>query len=165
MMPQNKNINIWKERIREIQSLLPEATEFLKKSGMDGNEGSSALVVSMLWADANNKDQLIFTTLNEVQALSESGEKFNEIEAVRGVEPIVSGDELVNTFYCLWTLEWDDFKGIHVKLSTIASGYSPILSVKCRSEGTEMVVIPTDDGSGFSKCLGDCFFLETGMIS
>ena len=162
-MTQDKYTNNWKQRFQEIQSLIPEADEFLKKSGFEGNQNNSELVASMLWADANNKDQLIFTTLHEIQKLCEAPDQFNEIEAVRGVEPFISGDELLTAFYCLWTLEWEDFKGIYVKLSTISSAYSPILSIKCRSKGSEIVVVPTDDSSAFAKCLGDSFFWETGL--
>ena len=160
-MMQNENINIWKRRNQEINTLLSEATEFLAKSGIDGNPESLALIVSTLWVDANDKDQLIFTALNDLQKLCENPMIFDEIEAVRGMEPVISEDELLNSFYCLWILEWGENRGISVKLNTNSSMYSPVMSVKCRSVGNEVVVTPTDDEQVFLKCLGDCFLLET----
>ena len=79
-MIQNENLDIWKQRCQEINTLLPEATEFLAKSGVDEDSEFSALVVSALWADANEKDYLIFTALNDIQKLYESPMIFNEID-------------------------------------------------------------------------------------
>ena len=105
-MIQNENLDIWKQRCQEINPLLPEATEFLVKSGVDEDSEFSALVVSALWADANEKDYLIFTDLNAIQKLYESPMIFNEIDTVRGVEPVIVGEVIFNSFYCLWVLVW-----------------------------------------------------------
>ena len=162
-MMQNENIDMWKQRRQQIDELLPEATEFLVKSGVDENSGSSPLVVSMLWVDANDKDHMIFTALNDIRQLNQTPTSFNEIDTVRGVEPVIVGDGILNSFYCLWILEWGDNRGISVKLSTNSSIYSPVMSVKCRSNDDEVFVIPTDDEQKFLRCLGDCFFFETKL--
>ena len=163
-MIQNENLDIWKQRCQEINTLLPEATEFLAKSGVDEDSEFSALVVSALWADANEKDYLIFTALNDIQKLYENPMVFNEIDTVRGVEPVIVGDAIFNSFYCLWVLEWGENQGISVKLSTNSSGYSPVMSIKGRSNQDEVPVIPSDDEQKFLKCLGDCFLFETKAI-
>ena len=163
-MIQNENLDIWKQRCQEINTLLPEATEFLAKSGVDEDSEFSALVVSALWADANEKDYLIFTALNDIQKLYENPMVFNEIDTVRGVEPVIVGDVIFNSFYCLWVLEWGETQGISVKLSTNSSGYSPVMSIKGRSNKDEVPVIPSDDEQKFLKCLGDCFLFETKAI-
>ena len=163
-MIQNENLDIWKQRCQEINTLLPEATEFLAKSGVDEDSEFSALVVAALWADANEKDYLIFTALNDIQKLYESPMIFNEIDTVRGVEPVIVGDVIFNSFYCLWVLEWGETQGISVKLSTNSSGYSPVMSIKGRSNKDEVPVIPSDDEQKFLKCLGDCFLFETKAI-
>ncbi len=163
-MMQNENIDMWKQRHQEINMLLPEAMDFLVKSGVDEDSESSALLVSALWVDANEKDHLIFTGLNEIQKLCESQMIFNEIDTVRGVEPVIVGDLILNSFYCLWVLEWGENQGISVKLSTNSSVYSPVMSVKGNSNQDEVLVIPTEDEQKFLKCLGDCFLFETKAI-
>ena len=88
-MTHNENISTWKERIQEINKIRPEAIEFLVKSGVEEASQFSALVVSALWVDANEKDRLIFTALNDMQKLYESPIVFNEILTVRGVEHLI----------------------------------------------------------------------------
>ena len=163
-MMSNDNLNLWKQRHHEINMLLPEAKEFLVKSGMNDDSESSPLVVSALWVDANEKDRLIFTALNDLQKLCKSSIKFNEVDTVRGVEPVIAEDELLNSFYCLWTLGWGGNKGISVKLSTNSSVYRPVMSIKCRLRQAEIPVTPTDDERQFLKCLGDCFLFERNEI-
>ncbi len=163
-MTETKNIDMWTNRINAIRELLPEATTFLEKSGVPKISDSLALGVSMLWVDAADKDQLIFAALNDIQRHFLTGNEFDEIETVRGVEPLMPGDDLISSFYCLWTLVWDEFRGISVKLSTISSGYSPVMSIKCHAEGSEIGLLPVDDDKIFLKCLGDCFLAETSAI-
>ena len=163
-MTHNENVSTWKERIQEIKKVRPEAIEFLVKSGVEEDSQVSALVVSALWVDANEKDRLIFTALNDIQKLYESPMVFNEIETVRGVEPLIVGESILNSFYCLWILEWGENQGISVKLSTNSSVYSPVMSIKGRTHQDEAFVIPTDDEQKFLKCLGDCFLFETKAI-
>ena len=163
-MTETKNIDIWTNRIEAIRELLPEATTFMEKSGVPEISDNLALSVSMLWVDAAGKDQLIFTALNDIQKHFLTENEFDDIETVRGVEPFMSGDDLSSSFYCLWTLVWDGFKGISIKLSTTSSGYSPVMSIKCHSEGSEIVLLAVDDDKIFLKCLGDCFLAETSLI-
>ena len=163
-MTETKNIDIWVDRINAIRELLPEATTFMKKSGLPEISDNSALSVSMLWVDAADKDQLIFTALNDIQSHFLAENDFDDVDTVRGVEPFMSGDDLISSFYCLWTLVWDGFRGISVKLSTTSSGYSPVMSIKCHSEGSEIVLSAVDDDKIFLKCLGDCFLAETSVI-
>ena len=163
-MTQNENINMWKQRRQEINMLLSEAMDFLVKSGVDEDSESTALVVAALWVDANEKDYLIFTALNDIQKLYETPMTFNEIETVRGVEPVIVGEVILNSFYCFWVLEWGDNQGVSVKLSTNSSVYSPVMSIKGRSQQDEVLVIPADDEQKFLKCLGDCFLFETKAI-
>ena len=145
-MTHNENISTWKERIQEINKIRPEAIEFLVKSGVE------------------EKDRLIFTALNDMQKLYESPMVFIEIETVRGGEPLIVGESILNSFYCLWILEWGENQGISVKLSTNSSAYSPVMSIKGRTHQDEVFVIPTDDEQKFLKCLGDCFLIETKAI-
>lgn len=163
-MTETRNIDIWTDRINAIRELLPEATTFMEKSGIPTISDSSALSVSMLWIDAADKDHLIFTALNDIQSHFLAENEVDDVETVRGVEPFMSGDDLISSFYCLWTLVWDGFRGISVKLSTTSSGYSPVMSIKCHSEGSEIVFSAVDDDKKFLKCLGDCFFAETSAI-
>ena len=163
-MTETKNIDIWTNRIKAIRELLPEATTFMEKSGVPKISDSLALSVSMLWVDAAGKDQLIFTALNDIQKHFLTENEFDDVETVRGIEPFMSGDDLSSSFYCLWTLVWDGFKGISIKLSTTSSGYSPVMSIKCHSEGSEIVLLAVDDDKIFLKCLGDCFLAETSVI-
>ena len=163
-MTETKNIDIWTNRIEAIRELLPEATTFMEKSGVPEISDNLALSVSMLWVDAAGKDQLIFTALNDIQKHFLTENEFDDIETVRGVEPFMSGDDLSSSFYCLWTLVWDGFKGISIKLSTTSSGYSPVMSIKCHSEGSEIVLLAVGDDKIFLKCLGDCFLAETSLI-
>jgi hypothetical protein len=123
-----------------------------------------ALGVAMLWVDAADKDQLIFSALNDIQKHFLTENEPDDIETVRGVEPFMSSDDLISSFYCLWTLVWDEFRGISVKLSTTSSGYSPVISIKCHSEGSEIVLLTVDDDKIFLKCLGDSFLAETSVI-
>ena len=163
-MTDSKNIDIWTDRINAIRELLPEANTFMEKSGVPKISDSSALGVSMLWVDAAGKDQLIFTALNDIQRHFLTENEFDDVETVRGVEPFMSGDDLISSFYCRWTLVWGGFRGISVKLSTTSSGYSPVMSIKCHSEGSETVLLAVDDDKIFLKCLGDCFLAETSVI-
>ena len=163
-MTETKNIDIWTKRIKAIRELLPEVTTFMEKSGVPEISDNLALSVSMLWVDAAGKDQLIFTALNDIQKHFLTENEFDDVETVRGVEPFMSGDDLSSSFYCLWTLVWDGFKGISIKLSTTSSGYSPVMSIKCHSEGSEIVLLAVDDDKIFLKCLGDCFLAETSLI-
>jgi hypothetical protein len=163
-MTKTKNIDIWTIRFKAIRELLPEATTFLVKSGVPEISDSLALGVSMLWVDAADKDQLIFSALNDIQNNFLTENELDDIETVRGFEPFMSSDDLISSFYCLWTLVWDEFRGISVKLSTTSSGYSPVMSIKCHSEGSEIVLLTVDDDKIFSKCLGDCFLAETSVI-
>ena len=163
-MTEIKNIDIWTNRIKAIRELLPEVTTFMEKSGVPKISDSLALSVSMLWVDAAGKDQLIFTALNDIQKHFLTENEFDDVETVRGIEPFMSGDDLSSSFYCLWTLVWDGFKGISIKLSTTSSGYSPVMSIKCHSEGSEIVLLAVDDDQIFLKCLGDCFLAETSLI-
>ena len=162
-MTETKNIDIWTKRIKAIRELLPEVTTFMEKSGVPEISDNLALSVSMLWVDAAGKDQLIFTALNDIQKHFLTENEFDDVETVRGVEPFMSGDDLSSSFYCLWTLVWDGFKGISIKLSTTSSGYSPVMSIKCHSEGSEIVLLAVDDDKIFLKCLGDCFLAETSL--
>ena len=163
-MTKTKNIDIWTIRFKAIRELLPEATTFLVKSGVPEISDSLALGVSMLWVDAADKDQLIFSALNDIQNNFLTENELDDIETVRGFEPFMSSDDLISSFYCLWTLVWDEFRGISVKLSTTSSGYSPVMSIKCHSEGSEIVLLTVDDDKIFLKCLGDCFLAETSVI-
>jgi hypothetical protein len=163
-MTEIKNIDIWTIRFKAIRELLPEATIFLEKSGVPEISDSLALGVAMLWVDAADKDQLIFSALNDIQKHFLTENELDDIETVRGVEPFMSSDDLVSSFYCLWTLVWDEFRGISVKLSTTSSGYSPVISIKCHSEGSEIVLLTVDDDKIFLKCLGDSFLAETSVI-
>jgi hypothetical protein len=163
-MTKIKNIDIWTIRFKAIRQLLPEATTFLEKSGVPEISDSLALSVAMLWVDAADKDQLIFSALNDIQKHFLTENKLDDIETVRGVEPFMSSDDLISSFYCLWTLVWDEFRGISVKLSTTSSGYSPVISIKCHSEGSEIVLLTVDDDKIFLKCLGDSFLAETSVI-
>ena len=67
-MAETKNIDIWVDRINAIRELLPEATTFMEKSGVPEISDSSELSVSMLWVDAADRYQLIFTALNDIQS-------------------------------------------------------------------------------------------------
>ncbi|PZC43701.1 MAG: hypothetical protein DK303_000285 [Chloroflexi bacterium] len=163
-MTKTKNIDIWTIRFKAIRELLPEATTFLVKSGVPESSDSLAMGVSMLWVDAADKDQLIFSALNDIQKNFLTENELDDIETVRGFEPFMSSDDLISSFYCLWTLVWDEFRGISVKLSTTSSGYSPVMSIKCHSEGSEIVLLTVDDDKIFLKCLGDCFLAETSVI-
>jgi hypothetical protein len=163
-MTEIKNIDIWTIRFKAIRELLPEATTFLEKSGVPEISDSLALGVAMLWVDAADKDQLIFSALNDIQKHFLTENEPDDIETVRGVEPFMSSDDLISSFYCLWTLVWDEFRGISVKLSTTSSGYSPVISIKCHSEGSEIVLLTVDDDKIFLKCLGDSFLAETSVI-
>jgi len=163
-MTEIKNIDIWTIRFKAIRELLPEATTFLEKSGVPEISDSLALGVAMLWVDAADKDQLIFSALNDIQKHFLTENELDDIETVRGVEPFMSSDEWISSFYCLWTLVWDEFRGISVKLSTTSSGYSPVISIKCHSEGSEIVLLTVDDDKIFLKCLGDSFLAETSVI-
>jgi hypothetical protein len=163
-MTEIKNIDIWTIRFKAIRELLPEATTFLEKSGVPEISDSLALGVAMLWVDAADKDQLIFSALNDIQEHFLTENEPDDIETVRGVEPFMSSDDLISSFYCLWTLVWDEFRGISVKLSTTSSGYSPVISIKCHSEGSEIVLLTVDDDKIFLKCLGDSFLAETSVI-
>jgi hypothetical protein len=163
-MTEIKNIDIWTIRFKAIRELLPEATTFLEKSGVPEISDSLALGVAMLWVDAADKDQLIFSALNDIQKHFLTENELDDIETVRGVEPFMSSDDLISSFYCLWTLVWDEFRGISVKLSTTSSGYSPVISIKCHSEGSEIVLLTVDDDKIFLKCLGDSFLAETSVI-
>ena len=163
-MTEIKNIDIWTIRFKAIRELLPEATTFLEKSGVTEISDSLALGVAMLWVDAADKDQLIFSALNDIQKHFLTENELDDIETVRGVEPFMSSDDLISSFYCLWTLVWDGFRGISVKLSTTSSGYSPVISIKCHSEGSEIVLLTVDDDKIFLKCLGDSFLAETSVI-
>ena len=49
-------------------------------------------------------------------------------------------------------------------MSSNSSGYSPVMSIKGRSNKDEVPVIPSDDEQKFLKCLGDCFLFETKAI-
>jgi len=163
-MTEIKNIDIWTIRFKAIRELLPEATTFLEKSGVPEISDSLALGVAMLWVDAADKDQLIFSALNDIQKHFLTENELDDIETVRGVEPFMSSDEWISSFYCLWTLVWDEFRGISVKLSTTSSGYSPVISIKCHSEGSEIGLLTVDDDKIFLKCLGDSFLAETSVI-
>ena len=163
-MTEIKNIDIWTIRFKAIRELLPEATTFLEKSGVPEISDSLALGVAMLWVDAADKDQLIFSALNDIQKHFLTENELDDIETVRGVEPFMSSDDLISSFYCLWTLVWDEFRGISVKLSTTSSGYSPVISIKCHSEGSEIGLLTVDDDKIFLKCLGDSFLAETSVI-
>ena len=136
----------------------------MEKSGVTEISDSLALGVAMLWVDAADKDQLIFSALNDIQKHFLTENELDDIETVRGVEPFMSSDDLISSFYCLWTLVWDEFRGISVKLSTTSSGYSPVISIKCHSEGSEIVLLTVDDDKIFLKCLGDSFLAETSVI-
>ena len=151
----NKRLD-WLDRAKEILAYAPEASDFIERASKNFSaKKSDAILISLLWVEANAMDELFYSLLGDINEELLNG--VGTIDTTRGasLKQSKSGN-VVPSYECSWTLEWES------EYDTDSSGgldndehaiSSPILAVIYNDDGENNLDV-------FTCTTPDCYALD-----
>lgn len=155
----NKRLD-WLDRAKEILAYAPEASDFIERASKNFSaKKSDAILISLLWVEANAMDELFYSLLGDINEELLNG--VGTIDTTRGasLKQSKSGN-VVPSYECSWTLEWESEKSVSIVLSICPTTKTIDMSVAGgKSEFKQDVLSPTDHNS-IEKTLANAVVFE-----